>query len=426
MINFKNNKMREIGGSPKPKCRSISFTSHLLAFRAFPRKFFKVGIYSPCLPEKNDVSPSPKIKKAGIGKKAESFFIPLVTAAAIFALIYFYIHFSASFDGSDEAPIGSYAASLYITDAESEKFFLFLDQAAKISFDKTVLELGEYGGNIPFTEENHGTSCGSYVFALWNSKTSTCKPDYENNFKQYFDQKILGLMSINPYTSVYIDFDYTLASKEGRTTLKATTPNKIGFDISLDYLNPDRLGKGEGNVIECPVSLKKISSITVCTAKNCFLNPETAILLEKTAKDIMEKEGYSLKIFYAHRLYEEQKQLYDSCKSLSCEKEIDAPSCNAPFVTGGAIGIEVYDGQGNMLNTGSWGLEKSYENQIYYIDQLAVHKKIEAMMCRNGWVRAADESSTRGKWWQFEYKTPRWYDAQELSEKENRQVCSIK
>jgi len=356
-----------------------------------------------------------------LGKKAENFFIPIVTLAGIGALIFFLIHFTASLDGSADQPIGTYASAIYLTNQEAEKAQTFIDQSASLSLQESLLNIGENGGFI--FQELENNNCGQYLFALWNNESITCFPDQQDSLKQVFEKQLYSFISINPYINVFPNYQHSITSQEGKTTMAATTKDYLNIPISTDYRK--QTSQKFFQTQKCNVQLERISPQIDCIAKNCLLNPETNALLEQTAQSL-ENQGYVLKIVQAYRTIQEQQALYESCQNLPCQTEIETPTCNAPFVSGGAISILIYKTQNNqILNTGKQGINNEYQNYNFAESEKQQQEIIEQLMCSNGWTRKGNTARTTGNWWQYEYKTSRWSLAQQKMQKTGQTVCAI-
>ncbi len=357
------------------------------------------------------------MSKKNLGKKAESYFIPIVSLAAIGALIFFLINFTASIEGTDESPIGTYASAVYLTSHEAEKALLYLDGSAKSALDRAILSLGEKGGG----EEK---KCGEYLFTLWNNQSTTCFPDYDDALKNEFGKELFSYLSTNPHAAVFPIYQYKVFSADGKITIKASTKDFLSLPVSLDYKDQERL-KVKEKEFSCKPYLEEISPEIDCIADKCILNPEAEALLEKTSASL-ERQGYILRIVQAYKTLEEQKALYETCQDLDCEKEVEEPSCSEPFVTGGAISIQLLKKDtGELLGTGEQGIGKSYDNYYFTDAQKTEQEKIGWLMCDDGWVRKGNSERTKGNWWQFEYKTERWNAAKQKEQKTGQAVCSV-
>ena len=68
----------------------------------------------------------------------------------------------------------------------SQKDLFFIDQSAQYSAYQSIHDLAENGGFSLL-----GSQCGDYLgYALWNTPTLQCFPDYETNFKAFLNANL--------------------------------------------------------------------------------------------------------------------------------------------------------------------------------------------------------------------------------------------
>lgn len=121
----------------------------------------------------------------------------------------------------DLPEIGKLPTELISTYNQAEKDLTFIDQAALYSAYKSAEDLAINGG---FTKL--GSKCGTYQnYNIWKQG---CFPEYENNFKAYFDEYF------NPYLRNYpnrdLSNDYTIQLVENKVL--GTPKNKINYVLS--------------------------------------------------------------------------------------------------------------------------------------------------------------------------------------------------
>lgn len=334
-------------------------------------------------------------------------FVPIVTFAAIGAIIWFFANFSAGSDLLEDTPAGSYPSSIFRAAAEAEQSQFFVDEAARVAVDQASYVLGQQGG---FSTPLHGGSaspCGAYVYSLWNKDHEECFPVLEDTFLQQTNQQLENHLLQYPEQRLSLDFGYTLEEQGGSLVITGTGDRSfqvdVGFGIDETVFYDQKKMTGS-----CPVPLKSIPSSIPCTANHCELHPLAHQALLDTVQDLASRDlGYRLQVTSAYRTREEQAALSQNHGS-----EAASATCNAPHVTGMAIDVRLFAGR-ELLTDSGIGAGYGYDGTDKYSQQeLRQHARLESLMCENGWVRwgyTQHEGRNRGgEWWHFEYGTDRW------------------
>lgn len=98
--------------------------------------------------------------------------------------------------------IGTSSLALIGISKEAESALFYIDQSAKYSAYQSIYELGKNGGA-------YEKKCGDYFgYDLWstqNKKIDECFPDYQENFKSFFNKNLNQYAS--NYPEVYIPAD---------------------------------------------------------------------------------------------------------------------------------------------------------------------------------------------------------------------------
>lgn len=331
--------------------------------------------------------------------KKSQVFIPLLTIAAMGALIFFLIHFSDTMDFKEDAPLAAYSSSIHEAQIESEKAFAYLDESALMAFDHTVLQLGKQGG---FAKQS---PCGIYVYELWNSPTSNlanCFPSHDDEFVLAFPALHQQLLAEYPTIDFSSSYQYTLSHNRTHYTLEGVASDRLPFPIVFGYGATDRN--------TCNSAVEPINTLpgVNCQASDCRLEHSAAEQLKKTVENLASR-GYTLEITSAYRSFEYQQDLYNACVGKTCEGDVAVPSCDATHVQGRAIDIKIYK-NGAILQTGPLGKGYSYEHYHFTPAQVREQLLVESLMCENGWVRygyADNRREQKGEWWHFEFGTER-------------------
>ncbi len=149
-------------------------------------------------------------------RSGQIFVISVVIAITV-ALISSYIILNAVFKEKSAGEfLGSYQSGIVDALSDGSKVQLYIDEAAKIAVSKGI---DEYIYGTPPILEGEDTaeypisSCGNYVYELWNNETKDCYPNYldSEHFKlNYLISKNLNKLTQSKESNVDINLDRIL------------------------------------------------------------------------------------------------------------------------------------------------------------------------------------------------------------------------
>ena len=199
------------------------------------------------------------------GKKGvqTNIIVSIVTITGILTLIYLLIVLTSKFnDVSKGKAIGERQFELYAAYANGERALYYVDEASRISVDKTARELAKNGGYSYYYDEGYwlNTPCGTYNgFTLWKNGGSNCYPDKETAKSSYFATLTKTLREYYekyPETSIPPDYSYTikdgdllgLANRE--IIITAGKPNAGSAYTATDIIS-DFIWPAEAEISSC-------------------------------------------------------------------------------------------------------------------------------------------------------------------------------
>jgi D-alanyl-D-alanine dipeptidase len=311
----------------------------------------------------------------------------------------------------------------------AEDALFYADVAAKHALPEALVAIarrgGYFGGDLLENEDPlnpvEPSDCGSYVANLWNSESQECYPDISKNLGvtfQAFHEDLLSeysLLVFPPNNYAYTAFT-SLWGALPVTTIKGVALRPLTILVSQSpmqaapiALPPLNVNTGAFVPINFPAGS---SSRCAPSGMICMLDPEVNAHLQSTIAHLQTNYGsdhYDILITSALRTYETQIALFSTCAP-NCHGSVARPGTSM-HEFGRAIDIHMYK-NGVEMDTGPSGFKYAYNvYDGFTAEQRAVHKEIERIMCKEGWIRY------RNEWWHFEYGSPRWKEAQ------SRGVC---
>ena len=153
-----------------------------------------------------------------MNKKGQLFIVMLAIITFVL-LVFAYTKLSHRYNFRTEEGItknlGDLQFELIDKYAEGEAYLFYLDQASKYALDLDIYYLAEAGGYFtgPVLDEplEHGaiiSQCGNYKgYEIWATPDKECYPDYENNFKEYFNLFFFMYAAQYDLEDIYFDFN---------------------------------------------------------------------------------------------------------------------------------------------------------------------------------------------------------------------------
>ncbi len=227
-----------------------------------------------------------------------------------------------------EAPETFYIGEIQIATLkamyETEKDLVYIDNAAIVAGQKTIYDLAKNGG---FEDKSE---CGEYGFQLWNNKDMNCFPEYENNFKSLFNEKLNEFLKKISF-SLMDNYDF-LIEQNNKLNIKGSTKKKL----EKRYVIERGIIRGS--------ALIKIT-VNPTTVKNLYeqkkiKDPELIEFVKDEAKRqnvdlyivlglITMESGWNENALRCEDLYEsnweERVDELKGCKDYDCDKTIDSP-----------------------------------------------------------------------------------------------------
>ncbi|NQU98107.1 lytic transglycosylase domain-containing protein [Candidatus Woesearchaeota archaeon] len=165
-----------------------------------------------------------------MNKKGQVFVIIVVvfTALALYTMVAgMNQKYNSKIKSQIDATVGRYASLTINAYQEQEAGMLYLDNAAKLSLSRALIEAGNNGG----LEDNE---CGNSAYNLWNSETESCLPEQEKEFKKIFS-RVLGeeLTGFNKFPISNKHF-LTMSQKGEELEVIGETNEKIRIALTLD------------------------------------------------------------------------------------------------------------------------------------------------------------------------------------------------
>lgn len=266
-----------------------------------------------------------------------------------------------------------------------QEHLLFIDVAAKVSSERTILKLAE---DMGFEEES---GCGSYLgYNILNNRTGFCFPeDLSKGFTSHFNQEFDHYIEF--YKKAYLPKEnYGISLIQGVNTLDIL--GIANQDLKIQIVAEESMPQ----FCPTPEGLTEIKGITCSTTySKCELNKEALERLE-LAREIAAEKGYDLLITSATRTFQDQLFLFNKYGSGRAAR----PTCNAPHISGKAVDIILI--KNNKPAAGMSSGEGKMDDMT-----IGDRRDLQEIMCSAGFQRYM------GEFWHYEYKTGRWKDPQE-------------
>ncbi len=157
------------------------------------------------------------------GKKG-AIVLYLMAFGLIAATVFFFVISSEKLNFQNY--VGENQINILRASLRGENSLIYVDEAAKLSFDNTSYELAAKGGLI-------GSGCGEYAgynIIFCNSESVLDKETAQDNFKKLFHDKLILYLLAYPDIALPVNYDYHIVEGE-KTIFYGEAKNKVSVDI---------------------------------------------------------------------------------------------------------------------------------------------------------------------------------------------------